>query len=118
MEKGISVSNLMELYLETIQSCGTYLLHEEREIIEYQIFEEFDIGVFSFLHEDNLTILREAKLINDTIMASSLILRNKVIKLQCGDKWNVDGVRNSSEWREVLELTDEIKVMLELKTRS
>jgi hypothetical protein len=29
--------------------------------------------------------------------------------LELGDKWNVNAVRNSTEWKKVLELADEIK---------
>lgn len=113
MVEEIMISKLMELYLDTLQKCGIYLLDAEAEVIEYNIFEEFDIGVVSFLHDDNLSKLKEAGLINDKIMGKSSELRNMVIELQNSDKWNVEAVRNSHEWRSILELSDEIKIMLE-----
>lgn len=113
MVEEISITKLMELYLDTIQNCGTYLLSVEDEVIEYNIFEEFDIGVVSFLHRDNLLKLRNSGLISDEVMEKSSELRNLVIGLQETNKWNVEEVRNSSDWRYILELTDEIKTMIE-----
>ncbi|MEC0180119.1 hypothetical protein P4H61_01220 [Paenibacillus peoriae] len=108
MEK-ISIEKLMELYVDTINKCGTYLLSEEDMVIEYNIFEEFDTGVTSFLHADILQQLNDAGLISVEIMNKSSILRNLVLELQQGDEWNINAVRNSPEWRKVLELADEIK---------
>lgn len=105
----ISVEKLMELYRDTIDKCGTYLLCEEDAVIEYNIFEEFDIGVSTFFYIDNLLKLNEAGLISDELMEKSSTLRNLVIDIQQSDKWNVKAVRHSSEWMKVLELADEIK---------
>lgn len=99
----------MELYLDTIQKCGTFLLDFEDEVIKYNIFEEFDIGVVSFLHKNNLMKLRDAGFISDKAMEQSSLLRNRVIELQNSDLWNVEGVRNSPEWKSILELADLIK---------
>ncbi|MEJ8548090.1 hypothetical protein [Brevibacillus borstelensis] len=112
MEK-ISIGKLMELYVDTIGKCGLYLLSEDDEVIGYNIFEEFDIGVNSFLHTDNLQKLKDAGLINDEIMQKSVTLRNLVQTIQQGDNWNINAVRNSLEWKKILELADEIQTMLE-----
>ncbi|MHA6530787.1 hypothetical protein [Paenibacillus sp. BAC0078] len=108
MEK-ISIKKLMELYEDTINKCGTYLLQEDDVIIGYNIFEEFDIGVTSFLHTETLERLNDAELISDEVMYKSSILRNLVLELQKSDAWNVNSVRTEPEWRKVLELADEIK---------
>ncbi|MED1782881.1 hypothetical protein P4V43_13750 [Brevibacillus fortis] len=108
----ISIEKLMELFVDTIGKCGVYLLFENDEVIEYNIFEEFDTGVISFLHADNLQKLNDAGLISDEIMQKSTILRNWVQTIQQGNNWNVNAVRNSSEWKNILELADEIKIML------
>lgn len=113
MLKKISIEELKEFYLDTLQKCGTYLLNAEDKVIEYNIFEEFDTGVVSFLHIDNLTKLNNAGLINNEVMEKSSILRNMVVELQESDKWNVEEVRSSPEWRKILEISDEIKKMLE-----
>lgn len=113
MIRKISIEELRELYLDTLQKCGTYLLNEEDKVIEYNIFEEFDSGVVSFLHIDNLTKLNDAGLINDEVMEKSSILRSMVMEIQESEKWDVEGVRSSPEWRKILELSDEIKKILE-----
>ena len=109
----ISIDRLMELYVDTINKCGTYLLSEDDVIIGYNIFEEFDTGVISFLHTDSLQKLNDAGLISNEIMYKSTDLRDLVHEIQQGDKWNINAVRNSTEWKKVLELADEIKIMLE-----
>ena len=109
----ITIAKLKDLYLATLQKSGLYLLYEEDEVIEYNIFEEFDIGVMSFLHENNLAKLKNAGLISNNVMEKSSELRSKVIDLQQSQEWNVEGVRSSLKWRKVLELSDEIKRMLE-----
>lgn len=109
----ISIEKLMELYVDTIGKCGSYLLFEDDEVIEYNIFEEFDTGVISFLHADNLQKLNDAGLISMEIMQKSTTLRNWVQAIQQEGNWNVHAVRESSKWKKILELSDEIKMMLE-----
>lgn len=105
----ISIEKLMELYVDTIDKCGTYLLNEDDMSIGYNIFEEFDIGVITFLHANVLQRLHDAGFINNVTMYKSSTLRDLVLDLQQGDKWNVDAVRFSPDWRKVLEPADEIK---------
>jgi hypothetical protein len=50
--KQLSLKKLMELYVDTLSKCGTYLLSEDDKVVEYNIFEEFDIGIISFFHID------------------------------------------------------------------
>jgi hypothetical protein len=108
----ITVKKLMEFYLDTLTKSGLYLLNEDDDVIEYNIFEEFDIGVVSFFHIDNLKKLESSGLISKEVMDKSYKLREKVINLQQSEKWNIEGVRCAKEWREILELSDEIKSML------
>lgn len=108
-----SIDKLMELYKDTIYKCGTYLLSEDDVVIGYNIFEEFDIGVISFLHTDSLLKLNDAGLISDEIIYKSSTLRELVLELQQGDKWHIYAVRNSTEWKKVLVLSDEIRIMLD-----
>ncbi|CAM4456679.1 hypothetical protein FHS16_004276 [Paenibacillus endophyticus] len=105
----ITVSERMDLYIDTLQRCGIYLLSADTITISYSIFEEFDVGATSFLHINNLTVLKDTGLINDLVMNKSIELRNKFMELQGSNKWSVESVKNSSEWLEILELSDEIK---------
>ncbi len=99
--------------MDTLQKCGTYLLDADKTTIEYNIFEEFDIGAISFLHINNLIILKDAGLINELVMSKSIELRDKFMELQGNEKWNIESVKNSTEWLEILELSDEMKRMLQ-----
>jgi len=110
--KKISLEELMELYKYTLEKCGTYLLEVEDKIIEYNIFEEFDIGIHTYFHIDNLLKLNEAGLISEEVMDKSTTLRNMVIDIQQSDKWDVKVVRNSPEWIKILGLADEIRSYL------
>lgn len=105
----ITVQALFELYNDTISKCGVYLLYEEDETIEYNIYEDFDIGVHSFLHPDNLQRLYDNGLISIDKLNKSTLLRNKVIALQDSEEWGFENFRTSEKWREIMTLSDEIK---------
>ncbi|MDQ2087479.1 hypothetical protein RBH29_13690 [Herbivorax sp. ANBcel31] len=112
IKMGISVEKLMEFYVDTLQKCGTNLLEMSDEDIEYNIFEEFDVGAISFLHDDTLSKLKKANLITEEISHKSSVLRSKFMFLQNTDLWNVSSVRNNKSWDEILKLSDEIKSLL------
>ncbi|WP_441885861.1 hypothetical protein [Paenibacillus sp. 2TAB26] len=105
-----SVNELMSYYVDSLEDCG--LLTADESEIESRIFEEFNIGAITFLHNINLMKLKEAGLINDQIMNQSAELRKKFLSLQNSDKWDAKSVKSESEWREVLLLADEIKELL------
>ena len=108
----ILIDKLMKFYVDTLDKCGTNLLKMSDRDIEYNIFEEFDVGAISFLHDDTLSKLKEANLITEEISQKSSVLRGKFLLLQNTDLWNVASVRNSENWNEILKLSDEIKSLL------
>ena len=108
----ISINKLMEFYVDTLEKCGENLLEMSDEDIKYNIFEEFDVGAISFLHDNTLSKLKEANLITEEISQKSSVLRSKFLLLQNTDLWNVVSVRNSENWNEILKLSDEIKSLL------
>ena len=110
MEKK-SLNQLYELYKDTLNKCGSYLLEESDETIEYNIFEEFDIGIVSFLHEECLRKLFEGGFITNLEMKDALILRETVLDLQISDNWNIKAIKTNKTWREVFKLCDKIKRM-------
>ena len=63
MEK-IAVGKLFELYLDTLELCSedTKLLSDE--LIEYNIFEEFIVGITSFMAPVSLDRLLDNGLID------------------------------------------------------
>ncbi len=107
-----TVNDLMEDFTDTLQQCGTHLLKMSNEDVEYYIFEEFDVCAGSFLHQNTLSVLLGAGLITENIEKKSSELRKKFFALEHTDKWNADSVKHSTEWREILELSDEIKSLL------
>lgn len=112
MKEEITSTELMEFYIDTLERCGMYLLNEEDEIIGYNIFEQFDCGACSYLHKKSLSILNDDGLISNEIMEKSSELRRMFMELQGSDKWNLEAVKSSPEWRCILELSDEIKSLL------
>ena len=108
----IGDEKLMELFVDTLQKCGLNILKMSDDCIAYNIFEEFDIGATSFLHINTLSRLRASNLINEKIVRKSSDLRNKFFQLQHGDQWNIESIKRTNEWMEVLTLSDEIKTLL------
>ncbi|OPX42929.1 hypothetical protein CLHUN_32530 [Ruminiclostridium hungatei] len=113
MDTNISIDKLMDFYMDTLQKCGVYLLDMEDEDIEYNIFEEFDINVVSFLHQNTLSKLKDANLISEQIVEKSIELREKYLAMQNTEACNVESVRNNKEWRNILELSDNIKSLID-----
>ena len=112
--KHITIDESMELFVGTLRHCGVHLLEMSDDDIGYYIFEEFDGGAISFLHEYTLSRLREAKLITEEVSQKSAELRYKFMALIDTPLWDVDSVKVSEEWRAILELSDEIKALLGL----
>ena len=113
MDENISIDKLMDFYVDTLQKCGVYLLDMEDEDIKYNIFEEFDINVISFLHQNTLYKLKDAELISEQIVERSIELREKYLAIQKTGTWNIESVRITKEWRNILELSDNIKSLID-----
>jgi hypothetical protein len=104
----ISLQKLNDLFVDTLQRATVKLLAQEDEEIEYELFEEFDAGIHSFLHENSLQKLEEAGFIDKEIKILSLELREKAIRL-LENKREVEKIRFDTDWRQVLELSDKIR---------
>jgi hypothetical protein len=112
--KEISLKELDALFIDTLERGSMKLLQENDEEIEYQLFEEFDLGVHSFLHIDSLEKLEEAGFINEEIKTLSLELRELSRQLLDSEMIrNPNTVKTNKDWHKVLELSDRIR---ELKT--
>ncbi|MEH7080972.1 hypothetical protein V7101_20580 [Bacillus velezensis] len=112
MVREITLHERMELFIDTLERCSIDLISASDEVIEYNIFEEFDTGVVSFLHIDNLTILNKAGMIDDEIVNKAKELRKLVLILQKSTEWSLEFVKTSSRWRIILELSDDIKKLI------
>jgi hypothetical protein len=109
MTKKISIEELYDFYMETLKNCGRFILNESDVKISYHIFEQFDIGVITFLHNETLNKLYDADFINNQQLIESQQLRKKVLELQKEDKWNIHFVKTSLSWKMVLDLSDKIR---------
>ena len=101
-------------FVYTLNQCGKFLLNSTDEVIETCIFEDFDIGVRGDMCDDNLEIFIEEGWIDEEIKEKCLQLRSLFLNVQSGQSqiWNIQSVRTSKVWLEVLELSDEIKSLL------
>lgn len=100
-----------ELYKDTLKLCGLYLLNENEETIAYKIYEDFDIGVHSFLYHDNLEIFYNKGWISLEKLNKSKLLRKKFIEIQNTTEWDIENFKTSKKWKEIMILTDELKTI-------
>lgn len=112
----ISIIELNNLFIDTLQRCAYDLINKDDETIEYELFEEFDIGVNSFLHEDSLDLLLKDNFIDNDIKELSLKLREMFLLLE-EDKRTADSVRNDKDWHDILQLSDLIRKKLSSKKK-
>ncbi len=111
--KPITLNELYECFLDTFHSCGTFLLKRPKEDIEYFLFEEFDTDRISFLHENTLSKLQNAGLINEEIHQKSLRLATMFSEMEDTPLWNAESILSEKAWYEILALADEIKALLQ-----
>jgi hypothetical protein len=106
----ISQEQLYELYLDTVRRCTSDLRNQSDEDIQYQLFEQFDVGAHTFLHEQNLEKLRLGGWIDSEMLLLSKEIRRRWLKLQ-EVSWTIEDIRTKSEWRELFELCDRVSAM-------
>jgi hypothetical protein len=63
----ISVGKLFKQFIDAINKCGEFLISSSDEIIGYNIFEVFDIGVITFMHHNSLEKFQSEGMIDDNI---------------------------------------------------
>ena len=85
-------------------------------MIGYHIFEQFYGGVISCLYKEGMNNLLEEGIVDDYIFEKTQILRTKFMAVIDTDElWNVEAVKTSKEWLEILDLSDEIKDLIKNK---
>jgi hypothetical protein len=105
----ISTDQLYNLYLDAVGRCTSELRNLTDEEIEYNLFEEFDVGAHSFLHDDVLARLRDAGFIDDEMLAVSRDVRRRWLALQ-KRSWSIEEVKSGKEWQDLFELCDRLKL--------
>ncbi|MDL2287431.1 hypothetical protein LJB90_02575 [Eubacteriales bacterium OttesenSCG-928-G02] len=99
-------------YMDTFDYCGTDIINKPDLEIGYYVFEEFDTSIICCLYKDSLDLFKYEGLIDDEIAKKSKTLREEVLFLQSTSLWNIEAVKNSEEWLNIMKMCDEIKSLV------
>jgi len=112
----LTTEQSFDFYLTSLERCGMHILELTNNEIEYQIFEELAMDYPGSLSKYTLTVLEESGIIDENIAHLSKDLQTKLLILERGNLlWNVDALKKSAEWKEILQLSDEIKELIHQK---
>ncbi|MBC2152099.1 hypothetical protein HCB00_11295 [Listeria innocua] len=110
--KKLTVGGKFDWFIDTLEKSGMFILELSNEEIETFIFEDFIVGVTSFFSKNNLSELRVNEIIDEDMEKNAYLLREKVLKIDNTDLWNINSVRQSSEWLDIFRRSDELKRQL------
>ena len=110
----MSLGKLFENYYNIFMDFGTNVLSESDEIIGYYVFDITDISI-GFCSKRVLKCLLGEGIIDEPICDASSLLLAKFRALEGTSLWNVEAVKTSCEWMEVLKLADEIQKMIKIR---
>ncbi|EAA0331593.1 hypothetical protein DYZ52_00561 [Listeria monocytogenes] len=110
--KKLTVGGKFDWYIDTLEKSGMFILELSNEEIETFIFEDFIVGVTSFFSKNNLSELKANEIIDEDMEKKTYLLREKVLKIDNTDLWNINSVRQSSEWLDIFRRSDELKRQL------
>ncbi|WP_154901248.1 hypothetical protein [Gimesia maris] len=82
--------------------------------LEYNLFEEFDIGVTSYFHEDSLQNLLAAGKINSEAICLSEEIRRIWFRLNA-ETWTTDQIRTVPSWKQFFAAGDKLNSLLQTK---
>jgi len=112
----LTTEQSFDFYLTSLERCGMHILELTNNEIEYQIFEELATDYPGSLSKHTLTVLEESGIIDENIAHLSKDLQTKLLILERGNLlWNVDALKKSAEWKEMFQLSDEIKELIHQK---
>lgn len=105
---------MYQSFVFTLDLCGKFLLNVRDDVIKEFLFEDFDIGLKKYFFEDNLEMFLDEGWIKEEIKAKCMKLQSLFIdvKINHPQIWNVQAVRTSRLWREILDLADEINSLI------
>ena len=111
----ITLGKLFELYFNTFEKFGLHLLEETDEMLGYYVFEATDISI-GYCSKRILTKFLDEGIIDEIIFERSSSLLEDFRRIASTTSLrNVESIRISTEWRELMELSDGIKKLI--KTR-
>jgi hypothetical protein len=113
----LSLIDRRALVVTALARPSRALLDRPEPEIGHQLFEEFDIEAWSFLHEDNLDALKEAGLIDGAIAELGREIRARWLTLTDGRRWTAEEIRRSSEWDTLFARCEEATRILDYTQR-
>ncbi|MBC1806906.1 hypothetical protein QJV14_06570 [Listeria cossartiae subsp. cayugensis] len=110
--KKLTIGGKFDWFIDTLEKSGMFILELSNEEIETFIFEDFIVGVTSFFSKNNLDELKANEIIDEDMEKKAYLLREKVLKIDNTNLWNINSVRQSSEWLDIFRRSDELKSQL------
>jgi hypothetical protein len=110
----LSNSELHSWYRDALSHCTSQPKDASDDVVEHELFEEFDTGAHSFLHDDTLERLREAGYLNAVLVTQSAEVRRRWIELRDRDRDRpAEEIRKARDWNELFSMCDRIIELLE-----
>ena len=91
----MTILERFDLFKETFNVFGTFILKKSDDEIEYLVFEEFITYVTCYLHENTLIDLLKNKLIDQYVFDKSILLREEVLNIDGGPLWTLDEIKEN-----------------------
>ncbi len=105
--KPISNRELFELLVDTAERCSSTILPLDDDDFEYNIFEEFEVGILSFFHDENLDRLFHAGLISSDAAVLSREIRMEGLAF-VDDHRSETGLRGNLNFRRLMQKCDRL----------
>ena len=107
----ITNKQLFDLYVDTANRCSSDVKLLTDEEIEYNIFKEFDVGVMSFFHDDNLNKIIDEGVIKKEAFQISKEIRNRWIELD-KNNWTINEIKSHPVWNSLFFSCDRLIALL------
>lgn len=107
----ITVEELYEVYIDASRRCLTSTSEQSDEIMAYDIFEEFDVGAYSYFTDEALQRLYDAGMIGDDAFVLSQRIRQFWLDLD-PYSFELGEIRQHPKWKQLFSMCDELHAIL------
>lgn len=111
----ITLGKLFRLYVDIFDKFGSHILNETDQMINYYVFEATDVNIGYCSRRILTKFLEEGIIDEDIFEGSSLLLEGFRTLENMPPIRDAESVRNSFGWKELMELSDNIKKMIKTK---
>lgn len=113
--KRITLGKLFSFYVDIFNRFGLHLLSETDQMLGYYVFEATGIEI-GYCSNQILTQFLDEGMIDQEIFENSSFLLESFRRLEnTMPIRNAESIRNSPEWKKLMELSDNIKKMIKTK---